>query len=171
MKVLMDETSITRSLTRITHEILERNKGVNDLVLFGIKTRGAYLAKRIGTNILSFEGSMVPVFELDIRPWRDDLKQPEVSPALNFAKVDIEDKIVVLVDDVLFKGRTVRAALTGILSIGRPRQIQLAVLIDRGHRELPIRADYVGKNIPTAKSEEVKLHLKECDNAEEAILL
>lgn len=169
MKVLMDEINIQRSLTRITHEILERNKGTDNIVLVGIKTRGEFLAKRVAENIKKFEGVDVPCFGFDIQYWRDDLEEKvSVRPDLSF---DFLGKVVVVVDDVLFKGRTVRAAMDGIISYGRPKEIQLAVLVDRGHRELPIRADYVGKNIPTSLKETVKVLLNEVDDKEEVIIL
>jgi pyrimidine operon attenuation protein/uracil phosphoribosyltransferase len=169
MKEIMDENSIKRSLVRMTHEILEKNKGVDDLVLVGIKTRGEALAKRIAVNIRNFEGVDVPCVGFDTRYWRDDidrstLTKPEFS-------LPIDAKTVVIIDDVLYKGRTVRAAMDGLMSFGRPKAIQLAVLIDRGHRELPIRADIVGKNIPTAANEVVKVTLLEYDAIEKVIIL
>jgi pyrimidine operon attenuation protein/uracil phosphoribosyltransferase len=169
MKEIMDDNSIQRSLIRMTHEILEKNKGVEDLVLVGIKTRGEILAHRIAANIFNFEGVKVPCIGFDTRYWRDDIDRTNlVKPAFDLA---IDKKIIVLVDDVLYKGRTARAAMDGLMSYGRPKAIELAVLIDRGHRELPIRADIVGKNVPSAKSEVVKVYLKETDACEKVIIL
>lgn len=161
MKNIMDESSISRTLIRMTQELIEKNKGVNNLVLVGILTRGSSLASRIAANIKTFEGVDVPVVALDIRPWRDDLKDKHFPKQT--ITVDLQGKIVVLIDDVLYKGRTARAAINGIMSYARPQAIQLAVLVDRGHRELPIRADVVGKSIPTADNETVKVLLKEND--------
>jgi len=169
MKNIMDESSLNRSLVRMTHELIERNKGVNNIVLVGIMTRGLPLAQRIANNMFQIEGLTVPVFGLDIKSWRDDLKQLEIPHPE--PKLDIQGKTVVLVDDVLYKGRTVRAAIDGIMSYGRPACIQLAVLIDRGHRELPIRADVVGKNVPTSDLESVKVHLKETDGSDSVLIL
>ncbi|TFG84089.1 MAG: bifunctional pyr operon transcriptional regulator/uracil phosphoribosyltransferase PyrR [Erysipelotrichales bacterium] len=169
MKEIMDENSIKRSLIRMTHEILEKNKGVDDIVLVGIKTRGETLARRIANNIKDFEGVEVPCIGFDTRYWRDDIDRKALQkPDFNLS---IDDKIVVIIDDVLYKGRTVRAAMDGLMSFGRPKAIELAVLIDRGHRELPIRADIVGKNVPTAKSEIVKVTLWEHDADEKVIIL
>ncbi len=159
--VLMDEATTNRTLMRMAHEITEKNKGVSDLCLVGICRRGEPLARRLQENIARIEGVTVPCGELDTRPYRDDLEITEIGQAsLPF---DIVGKKVILVDDVLFTGRTVRAAIEAIFSLGRPRAIQLAILIDRGHRELPIRADYVGKNIPTAHSERVSVKLPPFD--------
>lgn len=167
---LLDDKAISRALTRISHEIIEKNKGVKDCVLIGIRTRGIFLAERIQQRILDIEGAEIPVGELDITLYRDDLstKTKDGQPLVKGSDVqfDLKDKKVILVDDVLYTGRTVRAALDALVDIGRPSQIQLAVLIDRGHRELPIRADYVGKNIPTAKSERIIVKLKETDDGE-----
>lgn len=161
--VLMDETTMNRTLMRMAHEITEKNKGVGDLCLIGIHRRGEPLAQRLQQNIARIEGVTVPCGALDTRLYRDDISQdePVVPPVLPF---DIVGKTVVLVDDVLFTGRTVRAAIEAIFSVGRPRAIQLAILIDRGHRELPFRADYVGKNIPTAHSESVAVKLPPVDD-------
>ena len=166
---ILDEAAINRALTRIAHEILERNKGGDDLVLVGIKTRGVPLAKRLQTKIKQIEDITVPIGELDITLYRDDLEEKYEEPELlsTNIEVDIQDKTVVLVDDVLYTGRTVRAAMDAVMDIGRPSQIQLAVLTDRGHRELPIRADYVGKNIPTSKQELIAVHVKEHDDKDE----
>lgn len=162
---LLDEKAIERALVRIAHEIVEKNKGVQDLVLVGIKRRGVPLAERIRENILNFEDVLLPVASVDITLYRDDLEEDYESPQIknDVIEVSIKDKKVVLVDDVLFTGRTVRAALDAITANGRPRSIQLAVLIDRGHRELPIRADYVGKNVPTSRNEMIKVMLEEID--------
>ena len=168
----MNEQDIQRALARVSQEILERNRGVSDLVLVGIHTRGVILSRRLEQNILRFEGSRVPLAELDINLYRDDLQARE-SPVVRPTKfpVDIGGKNMVLVDDVLFTGRTVRAALDALNDLGRPRQVQLAILVDRGHRELPIRADYVGKNAPTSMDEEVKVRLMETDQQEDVIIV
>lgn len=162
--VIMDDIAIRRALTRIAHEILEKNKGVENCVLIGIRTRGIYLAKRIAERIHDIEGIPIPVGELDITSYRDDNR----VRASTFAQPDIDalpihDKKIILFDDVLFTGRTVRAAMDALIDLGRPRMIQLAVLVDRGHRELPIRPDYVGKNLPTSKLEEIEVSLTEVD--------
>lgn len=167
MKILLNDNDITRALTRITHEILENNDGIDNLVLVGIKTRGVYLMDRIAANIMKFENVKVDTIPLDINYWRDDNRKTDVKPLIEY---DFSDKRVVLIDDVLFKGRTIRAAMDGIVSHGRPETIQLAVLIDRGHREFPIRADFVGKNIPTSLSETVKVTLAELDHEDQVIL-
>ena len=164
---IMDEAGINRSLKRIAHEILERNKGTNNLILAGIKRRGVPLAKKISQNIYSIEGNVVPVVELDISYYRDDLSKKYTDPNLNIKPVlneDLNGKTVVIVDDVLFTGRTVRSAMDAILDIARPDYIQLAVVIDRGHRELPIRPDFVGKNVPTSKDEHISVCVEEYDN-------
>lgn len=168
-KVILDEQAMTRALTRIAHEIVERNKGGDNLVLVGIKTRGVPLAKRLKNNIKRIENIDVPTGELDITLYRDDLIEKSLDPELLSAhiNVDITNKTVILVDDVLYTGRTVRAAMDAVMDIARPAQIQLAVLIDRGHRELPIRADYVGKNIPTSIRESIVVRLDETDQKEE----
>ena len=162
---LMDEKAIGRAITRISHEIIERYKGIEDVVLVGIKTRGVPIANRIAKKIESIEGQSINTGEVDITLYRDDLKEVNADPVINGSniKFDINDKVVVLVDDVLYTGRTVRAALDAIMDIGRPKSIQLAVLVDRGHRELPIRADYVGKNVPTSKNEIISVMLEEVD--------
>ena len=162
---LMDEKAIGRAITRISHEIIERNKGIEDVVLVGIKTRGVPIADRIGKKIQQIEGASVNTGEVDITLYRDDLKKIDVDPVINGSNVQfsIDDKIVIPVDDVLYTGRTVRSALDAIIDIGRPKAIQLAVLVDRGHRELPIRADYVGKNVPTSKGEIISVKLSEID--------
>lgn len=170
MKELLDEAMMKRSLVRMSHEIIERNKGVENVVLVGIKNKGVPIAKRLQQMISSFEGVEVPYVELDIRYWRDDAKksgEKEVA-ALNY---DVHDKKVVLCDDVLFKGRTVRAAMDAIMDYGRAKEIQLAVLVDRGHRELPIRADFVGKNIPTSENESVIVKTVELDGVDGVYLI
>ncbi len=162
--LILDESAIKRSITRIAHEILEKNKGVEDLVLVGIKTRGYPLAERLAKRIEEIEGEKLEVFSLDVTLYRDDLTEIKNKEPLNKKfEADIDNKIVVLVDDVIYTGRTTRAAMDAISSNGRPARIQLAVLVDRGHRELPIRADYIGKNVPTSKNENVKVRLKEVD--------
>lgn len=162
---LMDEKAIERALIRISHEIVEKNKGIEDIVLVGIKRRGVPLAERIRENILQFEDNEVPVTSVDITFYRDDLEKDYENPLIKSSEIDIpiKGKKIILVDDVLYTGRTVRAALDAVTSNGRPQSIQLAVLIDRGHRELPIRADYVGKNVPTSKEELIKVMLMEID--------
>ncbi|MCA1321329.1 bifunctional pyr operon transcriptional regulator/uracil phosphoribosyltransferase PyrR [Bacillus tianshenii] len=165
--IILDEQAIRRALTRIAHEIIERNKGVEDSVLVGIKTRGIHLAKRLASRINEIEDKEIPVGELDITLYRDDLttKTQDNEPLVKGSDipVSITNKKVILVDDVLFTGRTVRAGMDALMDFGRPSQIQLAVLVDRGHRELPIRADFVGKNIPTSSSEKIVVELSEID--------
>ena len=165
MSVALSAQDITRALTRISHEILEKNQGASNIVLLGIPTRGAHIATRISTIIGTIEGTEVPTGTLDITLFRDDLRMRPPRPLLPtlIPSGGIEGKDIVLVDDVLYSGRTIRAALDAIGEIGRPATVQLAVLVDRGHRQLPIRADYVGKNIPTAASESVKVALEEID--------
>ncbi|MBP1918582.1 bifunctional pyr operon transcriptional regulator/uracil phosphoribosyltransferase PyrR [Youngiibacter multivorans] len=165
---LLDEMAIKRAIARISHEIVEKNKGVEDIVLIGIKRRGMPLAERIAENIKSFEDAKVPVGSVDITFYRDDLEQSYEMPMIKDAAIDVQikGKKVILVDDVIFTGRTVRAAIDAVFSNGRPQSIQLAVLIDRGHRELPIRADYVGKNIPTSRQELIQVELMETDGNE-----
>jgi len=166
--VLMDDKAIKRTLTRISHEIIEKNKGIENLVLLGIKSRGVPLANRIAELINMFEGEDVEVGSVDITKYRDDLKKPENLKEHNSIElgVDITGKRIILVDDVLFTGRSVRAAIDAIIDRGRPEMIQLAVLVDRGHRELPIRADYVGKNIPTSRKEDISVQLVEKDGVD-----
>lgn len=164
MKEIIDAIGMSRSITRIAHEIIEKNKGTDNLVLVGIKTRGVFLAQRLVEKINLFEESSVPCVGLDVAFWRDDdKKNSEEIPPLG---VDVKGKIIILVDDVLFAGRTIRAAMDGIMYYGRPSEIHLAVLVDRGHRELPIRADYVGKNLPTSKKEIVSVKMKEIDGVD-----
>jgi len=167
--ILMDQPAMGRALTRIAHEIVERNKGGENLVLVGIKTRGAPLANRLQEKIKEIENITVPVGELDITLYRDDLNKITADPQLIDTKIDMDvnGKTVILIDDVLYTGRTVRAAMDAVMDVGRPSQIQLGVLIDRGHRELPIRADYVGKNIPTSKEEIIVVQLEEIDGQDE----
>ncbi len=169
--IVLDEQAIRRALTRIAHEIIERNKGIDGCVLVGIKTRGIYLAKRLAERIEQIEGTSIPVGELDITLYRDDLtvKTDDREPLVKGTDVpfSVTNQKVILVDDVLFTGRTVRAAMDAVMDLGRPAQIQLAVLVDRGHRELPIRADFVGKNIPTSSSEMIVVELKEVDDIDQ----
>lgn len=171
---VLDEQAIRRALTRIAHEIIERNKGIENCVLVGIKTRGIYLARRLAERIETIEGTEIPVGELDITLYRDDLTQKteDCEPLVKGANIpiDINNKKIILVDDVLYTGRTVRAAMDAIVDNGRPAQIQLAVLVDRGHRELPIRADYVGKNIPTSSSEKIVVELVEVDSMDQVTI-
>ncbi|MFD0871977.1 Bifunctional protein pyrR [Chlamydia abortus] len=172
-RILLDDTAIRRALTRIAHEILERNKGVDDCVLIGIRTRGVYLAERIARRIREIEGVPIPAAAIDVTSYRDDVsRQSRGNPAQGIVEpeLDIHNKKIILFDDVLFTGRTVRAAMDALMDKGRPQMIQLAVLVDRGHRELPIRPDYVGKNIPTSKLEEIVVHLEEADGQDEVIL-
>ena len=171
-KVLFDQDTITRSLIRIAHEILEKNDNLNDVVIIGIKTRGSYLAERLVRLIEVFEGVTVPLGELDITKYRDDITREMKEVIVNQSTVPmtLNGKTVILVDDVLYTGRTVRAALEAVLEYGRPKNIQLATLIDRGHRELPIRADYVGKNIPTSQKEVVNVYLTELDKQDAVVL-
>ncbi|QUG43881.1 bifunctional pyr operon transcriptional regulator/uracil phosphoribosyltransferase PyrR [Psychrobacillus sp. INOP01] len=167
---ILDEQAINRALTRIAHEIIERNKGIEECILVGIKTRGAFLAKRLADRIERIEGKPIKTGELDITLYRDDLslKNGTEEPLVQQVDIthDVKDKKVILVDDVLYTGRTVRAAMDAVMDLGRPSQIQLAVLIDRGHRELPIRADYVGKNIPTSSSERIVVKVTETDEVD-----
>jgi pyrimidine operon attenuation protein/uracil phosphoribosyltransferase len=168
--VVLDDKAMTRSLTRIAHEIIERNKGIENCVLIGIKTRGIYIAKRLAQKISQIEGNNIMVGDLDITFYRDDLsvKTDNNEPLVRDSNIpfEIKDKKVVLVDDVLYTGRTVRAAMDAIVDIGRPANVQLAVLIDRGHREFPIRPDFVGKNIPTSSDEKILVELLETDSHE-----
>ena len=163
---LMDEAAMSRALMRISHEITEKNKGVDNVVLIGIRRRGIPIADRIRENILKIENAEVPCGSVDISFYRDDLTHLSDFPVIEKADLgtDINDKDVVLVDDVLYTGRTARAAIEAVFSCGRPRTIQFAVLVDRGHRELPIRADYVGKNVPTSHTELIEVRLPEYDN-------
>ncbi|HZJ07672.1 MAG TPA: bifunctional pyr operon transcriptional regulator/uracil phosphoribosyltransferase PyrR [Nocardioidaceae bacterium] len=171
-RTVLDARDISRALTRIAHEILERNKGAHDLLLLGIPTRGVPLARRIASKIASVEGLEIPVGSLDVTMYRDDLR---MRPARTLLPTEIpgdglEGKVVVLVDDVLFSGRTIRAALDAMNDVGRPQAVRLAVLVDRGHRELPIRADFVGKNLPTSLVESVRVKLAEYDGVDAVII-
>jgi pyrimidine operon attenuation protein/uracil phosphoribosyltransferase len=163
--LIMDAKTIERALIRIAHEIVEKNKGAENMAVIGIQNRGAYLAERVAKLIQKIEGVEVPVGLMDITLYRDDVQTKLEQPVVQKTDImfDVKEKVIVLVDDVLFTGRTVRAALDQIIDFGRPKHIQLAVLVDRGHRELPIRADYVGKNIPTAWDDRVKVKIKEVD--------
>lgn len=167
-KQIIDAIGMKRALMRMTYEIVERNKGTEDLVLVGIKTRGLFLAQRIAANLKRLEDVDVPVGALDISSYRDDLPEDEKKNLIHNQQLDfdITDKNVVLVDDVLFTGRTIRAALDALMDQGRPAKINLAVLVDRGHRELPIRPDFIGKNIPTAMNEKVKVSMTEVDKVD-----
>ena len=164
-KKILDAPDFVRTVNRLSHEIVERNRGASSLGIVGIRTRGDYLARRIASTIGSMERVTVPIGTLDITLYRDDLRGRLSQPRLNTTNIlyDIAGKDIILVDDVLFTGRTVRAALNALMDIGRPSSIQLAVLVDRGHRELPIKADYVGKNIPTSSNEEVQVRMTEVD--------
>ena len=170
--VIMDEQAIRRALIRIAHEIIEHNKGIQDLVLVGIRTRGVPLAERLAAEIARIEGRCLAVGILDITLYRDDLSTLSYQPIVHKTEipVDINGKIVILVDDVLYTGRTVRAALDAVIDLGRPKVIQLAVLVDRGHRELPIRADYVGKNVPTSSKEVVGVQVMPIDQADKVVI-
>jgi len=172
-KAIMSEVEIRRAIIRIAHEIVERNHGCEGLVFVGIRTRGVPLAERLAAAIQAFEGGKVPVGALDISLYRDDINSLGVEPVVQRTEIptDIKGKSVVLVDDVLYTGRSIRAAMDGLIDFGRPQSIQLAVLVDRGHRELPIRPDYVGKNLPTARYEEVQVRLKETDGRDEVVII
>ncbi len=169
---VLDATGIGRAITRIAHEIAERNKGVDGVVLIGLRSRGVELAHRIATKLGEIEGSKVPVGALDITLYRDDFGRAATQPIVRRTEIpfSVDGKKVVLVDDVLFTGRTTRAALDGLMDLGRPRLVQLAVLVDRGHRELPIRADYVGKNVPTSQQEAVQVLLTEEDGVDKVVI-
>lgn len=169
-KVIFNDEEMRRAISRIAHEILERNVGANDLVLVGLHTRGIPLARRLAERINALENIAVPVYELDITHYRDDRPTPQgaMRPPLD---LPVAGKTVVLVDDVLFTGRTTRAAIDALVAAGRPRRVQLAVMVDRGHRELPIRADYVGKNVPTALTESIHVRLREIDEIDAVVLV
>ena len=169
---LMDEMALKRTITRLAHEIIERCKGTENIGIIGIRTRGEFLAKRIAKKIEEVEGTAIPVGVLDTVMYRDDYRIKQL-PAMEITEIpfDVDDKILILVDDVIYTGRTIRAAMDALMDFGRPSAIQLAVLIDRGHRELPIKADYIGKSVPTAKNEEVRVHMKEIDDRDEILLV
>jgi len=171
-KQIMDEAKIARAITRIAHEILERNGGAESLVIIGILTRGSDLARRLAAIIKEIEGVDVPVGLMDINLYRDDVNFNPDQPVVRTTEImfDIDDKNLILVDDVLYTGRTIRAALSQLIDFGRPLTVQLAVLVDRGHRQLPIRADYVGKNIPTGYQDNVRVHFIEQDKIDEVVL-
>jgi pyrimidine operon attenuation protein/uracil phosphoribosyltransferase len=169
---VMDDEQIRRALIRIAHEILERNKGTQDLCIVGIRTRGEFIARRLARNIEQIERKKVPLGILDITLYRDDLTSVAYQPIVRDTTLpfDMNDKVIILADDVLFTGRTIRAALDELIDFGRPKSIQLAVLVDRGHRELPIRADFVGKNLPTSHTEVVSVRVVEVDGVDEVVL-
>ncbi len=171
-KTILDSQAVGRALVRVAHEIVEKNKGVGDVVLVGIRTRGVPLAKRIAKEIKIIENVELPVGSLDITLYRDDLSTLAYNPVIHGTEInfDITGKTIVLVDDVLFTGRTIRCALDALIDMGRPKSIQLAVMIDRGHKELPIKADYVGKNVPTSTTETVEVTLAETDGEDEVTL-
>jgi len=170
--VIMDAPAMERTVTRLSHEVIERNKGAGNIVIVGIRTRGEFLARRIAARIETVERIKIDIGFLDITLYRDDLLGKLEQPRMKGTDIlfDISDRDVILTDDVLFTGRTIRAALDELIDLGRPKSIQLAVLIDRGHRQLPIKADYVGKNVPTALAESIRVHMKEVDG-EDSILL
>ena len=172
-KIIMTPEDIRRTLARIAHEIIERNKRIDFLILVGMHTRGVPLARRLATNIEDFEKVKTPVGALDINLYRDDLSSLELQPIVQRTDIstNIDDKSIVLVDDVLYTGRSIRAAMDALTDLGRPQSIQLAVLVDRGHRELPIRADYVGKNMPSSRHEEIQVQLKETDGIDEVSII
>jgi pyrimidine operon attenuation protein/uracil phosphoribosyltransferase len=172
-RLVMESGDMARAMTRIAHEILERNKGVKDLALVGIRTGGVHLAHRLARRIQDIEGAVVPIGELDITLYRDDLALRKEQPVLRRTSVpfDISGKIIVLIDDVLFTGRTIRAAMDGLIDLGRPAEIQLAVLVDRGHRQLPIKATYIGKNIPTSREENIHVLLEEAGEDDRVVIL
>jgi pyrimidine operon attenuation protein/uracil phosphoribosyltransferase len=171
--LVMDAKAVERALIRVAHEIIEKNKGAEDVAVIGIKTRGAYLAERIARLIEQIEKVKVPVGLMDITLYRDDIQSKLEQPVIQKTEIlfDVVEKVIVLVDDVLFTGRTIRAALDQVIDFGRPKNIQLAVLVDRGHRELPIRADYVGKNIPTAKDDQVEVKITEVDKEDSVSII
>lgn len=172
-KEVVDQVTMKRALTRITYEIIERNHSIQDIVLVGIKTRGIYIASRIAERLKQLEDIDIPVGELDITLYRDDKKENPEESELHSSDipVSLEGKEVILIDDVLYTGRTIRAAMDAVMDFGRPRKISLAVLVDRGHRELPIRADYVGKNIPTSRAEEILVEMQELDGQDRIMIL
>ncbi|MEI7026772.1 bifunctional pyr operon transcriptional regulator/uracil phosphoribosyltransferase PyrR [Paenibacillus sp. y28] len=169
--MIMDDVAIRRALTRIAHEILEKNKGVEDCIFVGVRTRGVYLARRIAERIQEIETVSVPIGELDVTRYRDDRPEFNAPPEVTEDRLAIQNKKIILCDDVLYTGRTVRAAMDALMDLGRPQSIQLAVLVDRGHRELPIRPDFVGKNVPTSKQEQIEVHLSEIDQDDSVVIL
>jgi len=171
MKILLDEQAISRAITRISHEMIEKNKGIEDVIIMGVKTRGIPLAERIAKKIGEIENKKVVLGNIDITFYRDDLEKKSEKPIIGEQiSMDVANKIVIIVDDVVFTGRTCRAAIDVILDMGRPKKIQFAALIDRGHRELPLRPDYVGKNIPTSAEEVVHVKLREIDGEDRVII-
>lgn len=172
-KVLIEKEKIDKMLTRMSHEILEKGDNVNEIILVGIKTRGIFLAKRLKQKLKEIDSVNVGVETLDISFYRDDLEKKSLDPNVEEAKfkLDLNNKVVIIVDDVLYTGRTSRAAIDAIMSTSRPKAVRLAILVDRGHRELPLRADYVGKNIPTSRKENIKVHLKEIDENDEVVII
>lgn len=170
---IMDEGDISRAVTRMAHEIIEKNKTLRDVVVVGIRTRGVYLAKRLIDKLGKLEKTEIPFGVLDITFYRDDLDRIDEQPVVHSTEInlDLTDKVVIIVDDVLYSGRTVRAALNALMDFGRPKKVELAVLIDRGHRELPVKADYVGKNIPTSRREKIKLRITEVDGKEDEVIV
>ncbi|KXU13761.1 Uracil phosphoribosyltransferase / Pyrimidine operon regulatory protein PyrR [Streptococcus oralis] len=166
-KEVVDELTMKRAITRITYEIIERNKELDKIVLAGIKTRGVFIARRIKERLEQLENIVVPIVELDTKPYRDDVKSVEDTSLI---QVDLTNQEVILVDDVLYTGRTIRAAIDNVVSHGRPARVSLAVLVDRGHRELPIRPDYVGKNIPTSRQEEIIVEMVELDGQDRVLI-
>lgn len=171
-KIIMDAQAIEKALTRIAHEVTEQNTDIGEVAIVGIRTRGEYLAKRLVAIIRRIKGSKLPLGLLDITLYRDDLMNSDAQPVIRETEIgfDVSAKHIILADDVLYTGRTIRSALDAFIDFGRPKSIQLAVLVDRGHRELPIRADYVGKNVPTSQQETVVVHLKEIDGSDEVIV-
>jgi pyrimidine operon attenuation protein/uracil phosphoribosyltransferase len=174
MPVVMDGQRMARTLTRIAHEIVERNRGLDQVALVGIRSRGEYLARRLAAQLREIDGRAVPTGALDITLYRDDLMRQPVGPQPVVRRTEIpfsiDDRVILLVDDVLYTGRTVRAALDALIDFGRPRAIQLIVLVDRGHRELPVKADYVGKNLPTSRRQSVQVRLEEVDGHDEVVI-
>ena len=172
-KIIMTAEDIRRTLARIAHEIIEQNKATDHLILIGMRTRGVPLAKRLATNIETLEKAKIPVGALDFSLYRDDLSWLDSQPVVQHTDIptSVDGKSIVLVDDVLYTGRSTRAAMDALIDLGRPQSIQLAVLIDRGHREMPIRPDYIGKNIPSARNEEIRVHLVETDDIDEVAII